>query len=76
MINPFFFDRLMHAFTTANSTPLSRAAEPGATTQCTPNAAGEAPACRALRDAEAVAAEALRRNQSTHSGTPQADSDV
>jgi hypothetical protein len=74
MIDPFFFDRLMHAFTTANSTPLSRAAGQAATSRCTPDPAGEASGCRALREAEAVAADALRRDQPMHSGTPQADS--
>ena len=73
MIDPFFFDRLMHAFTTGRSTPLSRAAaeapsQPAADSPC------EASACRALREAEEVAADALRLDQPTLSGTPRADS--
>jgi hypothetical protein len=63
VIDPFFIDRLMHAFTTAHSTPLSRAAEQAATDQQTAQAAEQAPTCRALREAEAVVAEVLRREQ-------------
>jgi hypothetical protein len=57
MIDPFFFDRLMHAFTTANSTPLSKAAAQAADDQCVANAAGSTPSCRAVQDAEAVVAD-------------------
>ncbi len=56
MIDPYFFDRLMHAFTTANSTPLSQSAA---------QSTGEASTCRALREAEAVVAEVLRRERAT-----------
>lgn len=73
MIDPFFFDRLMHAFTTANSTPLSRAAAPPASREHAAEPACEVSPYRALREAEAVAAEALRRDQPIPSGTPQAD---
>jgi hypothetical protein len=76
MIDPFFFDRLMHAFTTANSTPLSKAAAQAADDQCVANAAGSTPSCRAVQDAEAVVREILRREQSTQMGTPQADGHV
>jgi hypothetical protein len=74
MIDPFFFDRLMHAFTTANSTPLSHAAAQAPAGQPPAESTCEATGCRALREAEAVVAEAYLRNQPTHSGTPQADS--
>ena len=76
MIDPFFFDRLMRAFTTANSTPLTRADKHAATSQCTPGSAGEALACRSVWEAEAVAAEAFRSAQPMHSGTPRGDSHV
>lgn len=72
MIDPFFIDRLMHAFTTANATPLSHAAAQAATGQ--PDAAPTSEPCRAVREAEAVVAEVLRRDQPTCSETPQADS--
>lgn len=73
MIDPFFFDRLMHAFTTANSTPLSHAAEHAATSQRAPASTGEASACRALREAEAVAAAELRREHTAPAESDQAD---
>ena len=73
MIDPFFFDRLMHAFTTGRSTPLSRTAADAAG-QSPAESTCDATACRALREAEAVAADALRRDQPTLSGMPQADS--
>jgi hypothetical protein len=73
MIDPFFFDRLMHAFTTANSTPLSQAAEHAATSQRVPASTGEALACRALREAEAVVAAALRREHTAPAESDQAD---
>lgn len=75
MIDPFFFDRLMHVFT-AKSPPTNFAAEPGATNRCEPVSPGAAPTCRVIREAEAVVAEVLRRNQSMHTGTPQAEGHV
>ena len=76
MIDPYFFDRLMHAFTTTNSTPLSHASGPGAPDQSAPVSPGEAPTSRVVREAEAVVAEVLRRNYSTPSSTSQADGHV
>lgn len=73
MHDPFFFDRLLHAFTTANSTPLSHAAEHGETGQSAAESSDESSPCRVIREAEAVMAEALRCNHARHSGTPQAD---
>ncbi len=73
MIDPFFFDRLMHAFTTANSTPLSQAAAHAATSQPTNASAGEATTCRALREAEAVAAAVLLRERTAQPQSNQAD---
>lgn len=72
MIDPFFIDRLLHAFTTANATPISRSAAQAAASQ--PAAAPTSEPCRAVREAEAVVAEVLRRDQTTCSGMPQADS--
>ena len=63
MIDPFFYDRLMHAFTTANSTPLSQAAAHAANANPVTRSAGEALTCQALREAETVVAEALRRER-------------
>ncbi len=65
MIDPFLFDRLMHAFTTANSTPLSQAAAHAADSQSAAQSTGDASTCRALREAEAVVAEVLRRERAT-----------
>lgn len=73
MHDPFFFDRLIRAFTNANSTPLSHVTEQDATGQCVPEFSDESSSCRVIREAEAVMAEALRRNYSRHSGTAQAD---
>lgn len=73
MIDPFFFDRLMHAFTTTNATPLSRAAQQAATPSNTLEAGSEEPSCRALQEAESVAAAALSRDRPAQAGTPQAD---
>lgn len=70
MIDPFFFDRLMHAFTTANATPLNQAAGHVTVDQCTAQAAREVPTCRALQDAEAVVADVLRRER-TEQAKPQ-----
>lgn len=58
MIDPFFFDRLMHAFTTVNATPLSHAAH-AATGERARESTSETTVCRALQEAEAVAAAAL-----------------
>jgi hypothetical protein len=63
MIDPFFFDRLMHAFTTTNATPLSQAAYPPR----------EATPCRAVREAEAVVAEVLHRERTTQAAPNPAD---
>ena len=71
MIDPFFFDRMMHAFTTANSTPLSQAAAHAASSQPAAQSSGEAPTCRALREAEAVVAEVFRRERATQAETNQ-----
>jgi hypothetical protein len=71
VIDPFFLDRLMHAFTTANSTPLSQAAAHAASSQPAAQSAGEASTCRALREAEAVVAEVLRRERTTQAATNQ-----
>jgi guanyl-specific ribonuclease Sa len=73
MVDPFFFDRLMHAFTTANSTPLNQAAEHAATSQRALASSGEASACRALREAEAVVAEAHLRARNLPAETDQPD---
>jgi hypothetical protein len=78
MIDPFFFDRLMHAFTTANSTPLSHAAEHAAMSKrvaasTVAASTGEASACRALREAEAVVAEAHLRARNLPAETDQPD---
>jgi hypothetical protein len=69
MIDPFFFDRLMHAFTTTNSTPLSQAAAD----QRTAKATGAAPACRAVREAEAVVAETCLRERTLPAETAEPD---
>jgi hypothetical protein len=71
MIDPFFFDRLMHAFTTTNATPLSQAAAHAANAQSAAQSSGEAATCRALREAEAVVAEVLRRERTTQAETNQ-----
>ena len=55
MIDPFFFDRLLHAFTTANASPLNQAATHAANAQTVRPSPEEAPMARALREAEAVA---------------------
>ena len=60
MIDPFFFDRLMHAFTTANAGRTREPAGPVMTDQGTLSGTG-APPCRALKEAEAVVADMLRR---------------
>lgn len=73
MHDPFFFDRLMRAFTYADSTPLSRAAQQMGTPGGTQQPGSDAPTCRALREAEAVAAAALQGDQPTPAGTQQAD---
>jgi hypothetical protein len=62
MIDPFFYDRLLHAFTTANATPLSQAAS---------HATGDAAACRALREAEEVVAAVFRRERTALAKTDQ-----
>jgi hypothetical protein len=65
MIDPFFYDRLMHAFTTTNSTPLSRAAAHAANSRPAAQSTGEASTCRAVQEAEAVVAAVLRRERTT-----------
>ena len=75
MIDPFLYNRLMHVFTTANSTPLSHAAH-AADGQPTEESTGEAPACRALREAEAVVSAMLLRERTAQAGTNQADDHV
>lgn len=76
MIDPFFFDRLMHAFTTANSTPLSQAAEHAANSLRPAHSSGEVSTCRVLREAEAVVAEVLGRERVTQAGTTQPADDI
>jgi len=59
MIDPFFFERLMQAFTTTNATPLGLSAAPTSPGQPT----CDATACRALREAEDVLAAVLLRER-------------
>lgn len=63
MIDPFFCDRLMHAFTTAHATALSQAVAP----------ACEATACRAPQEAEAILEAVQRRERMSPSDTNQVD---
>ena len=73
MIDPYFYDRLMHAFTTKNSTPLSRAAAPAATGRPTAETTIAATPCRAVRDAEDVLAAVLLRERRASEETYQLD---
>lgn len=73
MIDPFFLDRLMHAFTTANATPLAHAAAHAAAQQPIAAFRNAAPICRALREAEDVAAAAFRRQEATSAESPRDD---
>jgi hypothetical protein len=73
MHDPFFFDRLMHAFTTMNSTPLSHAATSAASGQPTTEPASKATPCRALREAEEVVAAARLRERMASAKTRQPD---
>ena len=71
MIDPFFLDRLMHAFTTAHATPLSMAAAHAASRNVT-ESVDEPPTCRALREAEDVAAAAFHHQEATSAELPRA----
>lgn len=71
MLDPFFLDRLMHAFTTAHATPRSHAAH-AECAQPTAELTRVAAPCRALREAEAVVAEVLRREHAAQAKTAQA----
>ena len=59
MIDPFFFDRLMHAFTTTNAGRNNEPARPVTTDQGTLSGPG-APSGRTLQEADAVVADMLR----------------
>ena len=72
MIDPFFLDRLMHAFTTAHATPLSMAAAHAASRNVT-ESVDEPPTCRALREAEDVAAAAFSRQEAISAELPRDD---
>lgn len=72
MIDPFFFDRLMHAFTTAHALPHSHAATHAANAQPVRPSPGEAPMARALREAEAVAAAVWPSERTTQMDVNQA----
>ena len=72
MIDPFFLDRLMHAFTTAHATPLSMAAAHAASRNVT-ESVDEPPKCRALREGEEVAAATSRRQETTSAESPRDD---
>jgi hypothetical protein len=75
MIDPFFFDRLMRAFT-AQPAPGCHAGEPGATNRCKSEPPGASSTCRVIREAEEIVAEVFRRGHSSPAGTPQADGHV
>ena len=72
MIDPFFLDRLMHAFTTAHATPLSMAAAHAASRNVT-ESVDEPPTCRARREAEDVAAAAFSRQEAISAELPRDD---
>lgn len=72
MIDPFFFDRLLHAFTTTNASPLNQAATHAANAQPVRPSPGEAPMARALREAEAVAAAVWPSERTTQMDVNQA----
>ena len=72
MLDPFFIDRLMHAFTTAHATPRSHAAAQAEMSQPAAPSTGEAAPCRALREAEAVVAAVLGREHAAQNATTQA----
>jgi hypothetical protein len=73
MHDPFFFDRLMHAFTTVHSTPLSHAATHAATGRPTAEPTTETARCPALRQAEEVVAAALLQERTVSGGSNQPD---
>lgn len=73
MIDPFFFDRLMHAFTTTNSTPLTQAAAHAIPGRCVDRADGQTTTCRALQEAEAVVAEVMHRERTANAATNRSD---
>lgn len=65
VIDPFFLDRLMHAFTTAHTTPLSQPAEPAHRRGSDTNANVPSPPPRVVAEAAAVVAAALRAGPTT-----------
>lgn len=65
MIDPFFFGRLMHAFTAMDVMPDNRAIRQRGTIPGEPKSRDGASTCRVIREAEEVAIATLRQMPTT-----------